>query len=260
MEKRKAIHPQKPHATSQPLPNQNKLSGWVPTSGAVMQVQGLRDRSVVQTKCLANSSLASCVHTDAVKMLCRHRASTMARYHSLRYPAGRVEHHNDRAMASAVLSMAMALLATAPPLTTATPGGYGSYGDGPDAADYVIIGGGTAGSAVAARLCAALPQATMVVLERGAPRTAEEDLFVESPRLTFYSWAVPGVTEVWLSEPNEATLPPGQQYEVLTGTTLGGTTAINAAQWTKPPLATVAAWGFAGASTSLGHATVARVG
>ena len=143
--------------------------------------------------------------------------------------------------------MAMALLATAPPLTTAGPGGYGSYGGGPDAADYVIIGGGTAGSAVAARLCEALPEATVVVLERGAPRTAEEDLFVESPRLTFDSWAVPGVTEVWLSEPNEATLPPGQQYAVLTGKTLGGTSAINAAQWAKPPLASVAAWGFEGA-------------
>ena len=41
----------------------------------------------------------------------------------------------------------------------------------PTEADYVVVGGGTAGCALAARLCEGLPGATVVLLERSAPRT-----------------------------------------------------------------------------------------
>jgi hypothetical protein len=40
-------------------------------------------------------------------------------------------------------------------------------------ADYVIVGGGTAGCVLAARLCTGLPEARIVMLERAAPRSPE---------------------------------------------------------------------------------------
>jgi ribulose 1,5-bisphosphate synthetase/thiazole synthase len=41
-------------------------------------------------------------------------------------------------------------------------------------ADFVVVGGGTAGCALAARICEGLPNATVVLLERGLPRTPEQ--------------------------------------------------------------------------------------
>jgi ribulose 1,5-bisphosphate synthetase/thiazole synthase len=41
-------------------------------------------------------------------------------------------------------------------------------------ADYVVVGGGTAGCALAARICEGLPNATVVLLERSLPRTPEQ--------------------------------------------------------------------------------------
>ena len=38
-------------------------------------------------------------------------------------------------------------------------------------ADYVVVGGGTAGCALAARLCEGLPDTSVVLLERATPRT-----------------------------------------------------------------------------------------
>ena len=47
--------------------------------------------------------------------------------------------------------------------------------------DYVVVGGGTAGCALAARLCEGLPGASVVLLERGAPRTQEQVLCLPAP-------------------------------------------------------------------------------
>jgi choline dehydrogenase-like flavoprotein len=41
-------------------------------------------------------------------------------------------------------------------------------------ADYVVVGGGTAGCALAARICEGLPNAKVVLLERSLPRTPEQ--------------------------------------------------------------------------------------
>jgi choline dehydrogenase-like flavoprotein len=41
-------------------------------------------------------------------------------------------------------------------------------------ADYVVVGGGTAGCALAARICEGLPNASVVLLERSLPRTPEQ--------------------------------------------------------------------------------------
>jgi choline dehydrogenase-like flavoprotein len=51
--------------------------------------------------------------------------------------------------------------------------------------DFVIVGGGTAGCVLAARLCAGLPDAKIALLEAGTPRTAEQELIVRAPR----NWA-----------------------------------------------------------------------
>jgi alanine dehydrogenase len=51
----------------------------------------------------------------------------------------------------------------------------GSYGfDTALEADYVVVGGGTAGCALAARICEGLPNAKVVLLERSRPRTDEQ--------------------------------------------------------------------------------------
>lgn len=47
--------------------------------------------------------------------------------------------------------------------------------------DHVIIGGGTAGCAIAARLCAALPSHTSTLLERGIPRNTTADFLGRAP-------------------------------------------------------------------------------
>lgn len=146
--------------------------------------------------------------------------------------------------------------AAAAGLDTCTPvaGAYGGYGDScadasadtPAAADFVIVGGGTAGCVLAARLCDNLPDASVVLLERAAPRTEEEDLLVRSPRLAINTWSSPALTESWETEPNDALA--GRRLTQLSGKTLGGSSAVNAMQWTKPPLDTFNAdkWAFTG--------------
>jgi choline dehydrogenase-like flavoprotein len=50
---------------------------------------------------------------------------------------------------------------------------------------FVIVGGGTAGCVLAARLCAGLPNAKIALLEAGTPRTDAQELIVRAPR----NWA-----------------------------------------------------------------------
>lgn len=113
-------------------------------------------------------------------------------------------------------------------------------------ADFVVVGGGTAGCVVAARICRDLPDASVVLLERGRPRTRAENLLVRSPLLYQDAWNDPDLTESWQTEPNPGL--NGNTLRQLTGNTLGGSSAINGAQWTKPPLSTFDSdtWGFTG--------------
>eukprot|EP00892_Ulva_mutabilis_P003754 jgi/Ulvmu1/1750/UM117_0027.1 len=114
----------------------------------------------------------------------------------------------------------------------------------PVAADYVIIGGGTAGCAVAARLCAALPHATVALLERGTPRTAESEAIVQPMRLTGELWLRPNITEAFDSVPGLGV--GGRSLGILTGNTLGGSSSINAGLWSTPGMSEVTSWGFPG--------------
>ena len=114
-------------------------------------------------------------------------------------------------------------------------------------ADYVIIGGGTAGCVVAARLCAALPHASVALLERGAPRNETGEALVSAMRLTADTWRNPDITEALLTAPGPGV--SGRSLEALTGNTLGGSSSINAGLWTLPGLDEVESWGFPGAPT-----------
>lgn len=137
------------------------------------------------------------------------------------------------AMAALAAAVTTALLVAA---THASP---------PPDADVIIIGGGTAGCVLAARLCAALPRVRVLLLERGAPRNATEELLVRSPRLVAGSWATPSVAAAFPSAANAGLR--GRPVALVTGATLGGSSAVNAAQWSEPADdgAGAAAWGVA---------------
>ena len=56
--------------------------------------------------------------------------------------------------------------------------------------DYIIVGGGTAGCALAARLCEGFPDAQIALLERGNPRSADavcSQLSPSQPPLHYFS-------------------------------------------------------------------------
>jgi choline dehydrogenase len=111
-------------------------------------------------------------------------------------------------------------------------------------ADYIIVGGGTAGCTLAARLCATLPGAQIALLERGALRTVQQDLLVSALRNTFAAWDTPTLVEKWQSEPNAGL--QGRRVDVLSGATLGGSSTINGADWTRPTADVPAGWGVRG--------------
>lgn len=72
----------------------------------------------------------------------------------------------------------------------------------------------------------------------------EDSESVLQMRRTFDTWLNPNLSETWKSAP-EAGLG-GRAEPIITGRTLGGTSAINAGQWTVPGLKDVEAWGFEG--------------
>jgi hypothetical protein len=61
-----------------------------------------------------------------------------------------------------------------------------------------------------------------------------QDLLVSSIRLWGPNLQDPGVTEGMLSEPNPGL--GGRSVGIVTGATLGGSSAINGAQWTEPAI------------------------
>jgi choline dehydrogenase len=121
-------------------------------------------------------------------------------------------------------------------------------GQAEDVVDFVIVGGGTAGCALAARLCEGLPGQQIVLLERGNPRNATEDLIVSAPRLAFDAWSSPNLMETFQSAPIPGLL--GQNVTLRTGRTLGGTSAINGAHWTQPVSSDAAKWNITGLSAA----------
>jgi len=129
-----------------------------------------------------------------------------------------------------VASVAAGAAAAAAVETTAS--GAGGSGPYPSAADYVIVGGGTAGCVLAARLCARFPAASVVLIERGRPRTPAQEFKVRAMSAVPDAWVDPALTEAWASEPNPGL--SGRPVTLLTGATLGGSSSINSGQWSVP--------------------------
>lgn len=119
---------------------------------------------------------------------------------------------------------------------------------GADESDYVIVGGGTAGCATAARLCELMPRRRITLVERGIPRNSTADFLVRSPQNFFSAYTSPLVTELFPSLPNEGL--DGRVLGIGTGNTLGGTSQVNGMQFIVPVRGTVERWGIRGLNTA----------
>lgn len=111
-------------------------------------------------------------------------------------------------------------------------------------ADFVIVGAGTAGCALAGRLCESLPNATILLFERGQPREKQSEFIVRSPNNALRAWNDPQIVETYESEPGQGLL--GRRSVIITGKTLGGSSSVNGMQWTVPIEGTVDRWGISG--------------
>lgn len=139
-----------------------------------------------------------------------------------------------------------------------TAAGPASAADPPD---FIIVGAGTSGCALAARLCTTLPHARLLLLERGRSRTrlqsqhnhkpaatvSRAELHVRAARLVFDSWVDPDLSSLFLTHWAGRALP------AISGHTLGGSSAINAAQFTMPPNGTFSSWGVSRLSDARAH-------
>ena len=104
-------------------------------------------------------------------------------------------------------------------------------------ADYVIVGGGTAGLVVAHRLKKTLPSASIVVIEAGGDNStfehAQSFAGLFSMQVSAYNWALP--TTTGLAAQN--ILRTGSA-----GRALGGSATINAGVWYRGPAADYNTW------------------
>ncbi|KAK1572861.1 GMC oxidoreductase [Colletotrichum navitas] len=107
--------------------------------------------------------------------------------------------------------------------------------------DYIIIGGGTAGLTVAARLTED-PQVTVLVLEAGADRS--EDLNVLAPGLFSAMYGNPDYDWDYKTVPQTAANKKVVAH--IRGKQLGGSSAMNFMFWTHPSRRDVDNWGDLG--------------
>ncbi|KAK6224459.1 GMC oxidoreductase [Colletotrichum tabaci] len=107
--------------------------------------------------------------------------------------------------------------------------------------DYIIVGGGTAGLTVAARLTED-PQVTVLVLEAGADRS--EDLNVLAPGLFPAMYGNPDYDWDYKTVPQAAA--NNKVVAHIRGKQLGGSSAMNFMFWTHPSRRDVDNWGALG--------------
>ncbi|KAH7317079.1 hypothetical protein B0I35DRAFT_479857 [Stachybotrys elegans] len=111
----------------------------------------------------------------------------------------------------------------------------------PEAFDYIIVGGGTAGGALAARLSAGLPQHKILLLEAGP--AAPEELRINVPGLrgsilgSTYDWNFTSVAQPGLG---------GRTIDVNRGKVLGGSSAMNYLCYDRASSVEYDAWGQLG--------------
>jgi len=140
--------------------------------------------------------------------------------------------------------------------------------DIPTEADFVIVGGGTAGCVLAARLCSGLPNHKTVLLERGSPRSDDEEFIVNALRKTYdiYEGLLPDDSDLFNyfpTEPNPSlsdleTGAPGRKIGLIEGASIGGSSNV-AFQWSYPLNGTVESWGINGLNSEIAHRINKRV-
>jgi choline dehydrogenase len=109
--------------------------------------------------------------------------------------------------------------------------------------DYVIVGGGSAGSVVASRLAAARPDATVLLIEAGSGGRGVAQI-VDPPQWTKLS----GTALDWGYRYAPAERVAGRSIPVPRGKVLGGCGAVNAMQWFRGHPDDYDAWERAGAT------------
>ena len=109
--------------------------------------------------------------------------------------------------------------------------------------DYVVIGGGSAGSVVASRLAAARPDAAVLLLEAGPSGRGVTQVTVPTlwPKLS-------GTSLDWGYSYAPTEHVRGRAIPVARGKVLGGCSAVNAMQWFRGHPADYDAWEEAGAA------------
>ena len=109
--------------------------------------------------------------------------------------------------------------------------------------DYVIIGGGSAGSVVASRLAAACPAAAVLLIEAGSDGRGVAQI-VDPPQWT--KLEATALDWGYAYRPSEQVA--GRAIGVPRGRVLGGCSATNAMQWFRGHAADYDAWEQAGAT------------
>ncbi len=109
--------------------------------------------------------------------------------------------------------------------------------------DYVIVGGGSAGSVVASRLAAAQPDATVLLIEAGTDGRGVAQV-VDPPQWT----KLTGTTLDWGYSYLAADRAAGRAIPVPRGKVLGGCSATNAMLWFRGHPYEYDAWEQAGAT------------
>jgi choline dehydrogenase len=109
--------------------------------------------------------------------------------------------------------------------------------------DYVIVGGGSAGSVVASRLAAAQPAAAVLLIEAGADGRGVAQI-VDPPQWT----KLEGTALDWGYRYTPGAPVAGRAVPVPRGRVLGGCSATNAMQWFRGHADDYDAWERAGAA------------
>jgi len=109
--------------------------------------------------------------------------------------------------------------------------------------DYIVVGGGSAGSVVASRLAAAEPAAEVLLIEAGSDGRGVAQI-VDPPQWT----KLDGTALDWGYQYRPSAQVAGRAVPVPRGRVLGGCSATNAMQWFRGHASDFDAWERAGAT------------